>query len=207
MFTGFIKCDCNGVCIEVNPFICTTSTSTSTSSTTTSTSSSTTTTSTSTSTTSTSTTTTTTTTACNRWQYSYDVLTCELCEFVESNSLYNSNPLTLFNFYQYGEFVISPYEYLGCDTGVSDASIPDTGFATCEEIICTTTTTTTPRPIVCKIYGLQALSLEGGSWSAITCLGDPVGGLLILGVTNYSPCIDISTLVMVNGFIKEEINC
>jgi uncharacterized protein (TIGR02145 family) len=45
MFTGFIKCDCNGVCIEVNPFICTTtSSSTSTSTTSTSTSSTTTTT-------------------------------------------------------------------------------------------------------------------------------------------------------------------
>jgi hypothetical protein len=201
MFTGFIKCDCNGVCIEVNPFICTTSTSTSTSSTTT--------TSTSTSTTSTSSTTTTTTTAaCNRWQYAYVSYTCTLCVPIEFNSLYNSNPLTLDNFYQYGDIIITPYAYLGCDTGESDASIPDTGFASCEEIICTTTTTsTTARPVICKIYGLQALTMDGGSWSAITCLGDPVGGLLILGVTNYTPCIDIDTLIMINGEIKEEINC
>jgi hypothetical protein len=188
MFTGFVKCDCNGVCVEVNPFICTTSTT----STTTSTSS---------------TTTTTTTALCNRWQYAYDVLTCELCEFVESSFLYNSNPLTLFNFYQLGEFIISPYEYLGCDVGESDTSIPDEGFATCEEILCTTTTTTTVKPLICKIYGLQALTIDGGSWSAITCLGDPVGGLLTLGNTTYTPCIDIDTLVIVNGEEKEEINC
>lgn len=193
MFTGFIKCDCNGVCVEVNPFICTTSTSTSTSSTTT---------------TSTSTTTTTTTTVCNRWQYSYDVLTCELCEFVESNFLYNSNPLTLFNFYQYGEFVISPYEYLGCDTGVSDASIPDTGFATCEEIDCpTTTTTTTSKPIICQEYELQAIAV-GASWFALNCLGESVGGLIPTGGTTINTgCIDSDTLDIINGEIKNIIPC
>ena len=189
MFTGFIKCDCNGVCIEVDPFVCTTSTSTTTSSTS-------------------STTTTSTTVACNRWQYNYLSYTCTLCEIIEYGSLYNSNPLTLDNFYQYGDIVITPYEYLGCDTGISDASIPDEGVTTCEEIDCTpTTTSTTTRLKICKIYGLQALSLEGGSWSAVTCLGDPVGGLLTPGDTTYTPCIDIDTLVMVNGYIKEEINC
>jgi hypothetical protein len=195
MFTGFIKCDCNGVCIEVNPFICTTS--------------STTTTSTSTSTTSTSSTTTTTTTAaCNRWGYYYDIFNCGTCDYIDFNFLYNSNPLTLFNFYQYGDLVISPYQYTGCDVGESDASILDAGFATCEEIICTTTTTsTTTRLKICKIYGLQASTEEGGSWSAVTCLGDPVGGLLTSGDTTYTPCIDIDTLVIVNGEEKEEINC
>lgn len=195
MFTGFIKCDCNGVCIEVNPFICTTS--------------STTTTSTSTSTTSTSSTTTTTTTVdCNRWQYSFDILTCESCEFVESVQFYNSNPLTLFNFYQVGDLIFSPYEYLGCDRGISFLFIPGPGFATCEEIICTTTTTsTTTRLKICKIYGLQALTIDGGSWSAITCLGEPIGGLLTVDNTDYTTCIDIDTLIIVNGFIKEEINC
>lgn len=180
MFTGFIKCDCNGVCIEVDPFICTTTTSS---------------------------TTTTTTTVCNRWGYNYALYSCNLCEFIDYGFLYNSNLLTLNNFYQYGELVINPYEFIGCNNGVSDASIPDTGFVNCEEIICTTTTTTTPRPKICRICGLQALSLEGGSWSAVTCLGDPVGGLLTSGDTTYTPCIDIDTLVMVNGFIKEEINC
>jgi hypothetical protein len=299
MFTGFIKCDCNGVCIEVNPFICTTSTSTST---TTSTSTSTTTTTTTIAITSIcfcihlegggcayqvelpilgnapfqngrpvynitgdangtvyydgtqwiyaseenapllqpllnssyypigtyfewgevdttyfmnsstsgscSTTTTTTTVDCNRWGYYYDIFNCGTCDYIDFNFLYNSNPLTLFNFYQYGDLVISPYQYTGCDVGESDASILDAGFATCEEIICTTTTTsTTTRLKICKIYGLQALSLEGGSWSAVTCLGDPVGGLLTESGTEYTPCIDIDTLVMVNGFIKEEINC
>lgn len=186
MFTGFVKCDCNGVCVEVNPFICTTSTT----STTTSTSS---------------TTTTTTTALCNRWQYAYDVLTCELCEFVESSFLYNSNPLTLFNFYQLGEFVISPYEYLGCDVGESDTSIPDEGFATCEEILCTTTTT--KPPVTCNIYGLQATVIEGGSWSALDCLGEAVGGLLTSGDTTYTPCIDIATLEIIDGEIKEIIEC
>ena len=252
MFTGFIKCDCNGVCIEVNPFICTTSTSTSTSTTT--------------STTTIQevicfsifqesggdccpvayqvelpilgnapfqngrpvyelgggypgtlywdgsewiyaseelapllqpllnssyypigtysewgtggltgliysstlgtcpTTTTTTTLACNRWQYNYLSYTCTLCEIIEYGSLYNSNPLTLDNYYQYGDIVITPYEYLGCDTGVSDASIPDTGVATCEEINCNTTTTTTTNPRICGIVSLQATIEEGGSW-------------------------------------------
>jgi len=304
MFTGFIKCDCNGVCIEVNPFICTTSTSTST---TTSTSTSTTTTTTTIAITSIcfciylegggcvyqvelpilgnapfqngrpvynitgeargeangtvyyngtqwiyaseenapllqpllnssyypigtyfewgevdttyfmnsstsgscSTTTTTTTTACNRWQYEYLSYTCTTCEIIEYSSLYNSNPLTLDNFYQYGDIVITPFTYLGCDTGVSDASIPDTGVATCEEIDCspTTTTSTTTRLKICKIYGLQALTIDGGSWSAITCLGESVGGILTESGTEYTPCIDIDTLVMVNGFIKQEINC
>jgi hypothetical protein len=290
MFTGFIKCDCNGVCIEVNPFICTTSTSTSTTTTTTtiaitsicfcihlegggcayqielpilgnapfqngrpvynitgdangtvyydgtqwiyaseenapllqpllnssyypigtysewgevdttffmnsSTSGP------------CPTTTTTTTLACNRWQYSYDVLTCEFCEFVEINSLYNSNPLTLFNFYQYGEFVISPYEYLGCDVGESDASIPDEGFTTCEEIICTTTTTTTIRPKICKIVSLQASIVEGGTWSALDCLGESVGGFVPSPDTIDTPCIEFDTLVLVDTFEKGIVDC
>ena len=183
MFTGFIKCDCNGVCIEVNPFICTTSTSTS------------------------STTTTTTTVACNRWQYSFDILTCESCEFVESVQFYNSNPLTLFNFYQVGDLIFSPYEYLGCDRGISFLFIPNTGFATCEEIICTTTTTTTRKPLICLEYQLQA-NIEGGSWSALDCLGEPVEGIIPgEGATISTGCIDSDTLVIVNGFIKEEINC
>jgi hypothetical protein len=184
MFTGFIKCDCNGVCIEVNPFICTT-TSTS------------------------STTTTTTTLACNRWQYEYLSYTCTTCEIIEYGFLYNSNPLTLDNFYQYGDIVITPFTYLGCDTGVSDASIPNEGVATCEEIDCipTTTTTTTPRPIICNDYGLQAYS-GGGSWTALDCLGESVGGLVPGdGGTYYTGCIDGNTLDIINGQIKDITVC
>jgi hypothetical protein len=190
MFTGFIKCDCNGVCIEVDPFVCTTSTSTTTSSTS-------------------STTTTSTTVACNRWQYNYLSFTCTLCEIIEYGSLYNSNPLTLDNFYQYGDIVITPYEYLSCDTGISDASIPDEGVTTCEEIDCipTTTTTTTLRPIICKDYGLQAYS-GGGSWTALDCLGESVGGLMpSVGDTIYTGCIDSITLNIINGEIKIETDC
>lgn len=188
MFTGFIKCDCNGVCIEVNPFICTTSTSTSTS---------------------TSTTTTTTTEACNRWGYEYLSYTCTSCEIIEYSSLYNSNPLTLDNFYQYGDIVITPYAYLGCDTGISDASIPDTGVATCEEIDCTpTTTTTTIRPKTCKRYVIAA---EGeaptfGSWTALDCEGNSVDGITT-EFNSITPCIDIDTFVPINTFIKQIIDC
>jgi hypothetical protein len=189
MFTGFIKCDCNGVCIEVDPFICTTSSTTSTSTS--------------------STTTTTTTEACNRWGYEYLSYTCTSCEIIEYSSLYNSNPLTLDNFYQYGDIVITPYAYLGCDTGISDASIPDEGVTTCEEIDCipTTTTTTTLSPIICKDYGLQAYS-GGGSWTATDCLGESVGGLVPGdGGTYYTGCVNVTTLVLTNAEEKEIIDC
>jgi hypothetical protein len=292
MFTGFIKCDCNGVCVEVDPFICTTTTSTSTTTTTTtiaitsicfcihlegggcayqvelpilgnapfqngrpvynitgdangtvyyngtqwiyaseenapllqpllnssyypigtysewgevdttffmnsSTSGS------------CSTTTTTTTAACNRWQYNYLSFTCTLCEIIEYGSLYNSNPLTLDNFYQYEDIVITPYEYLGCDTGVSDASIPNEGVATCEEIDCTptTTTTTTPKPVNCQEYLLQG-DTGGGSWTALDCFGTSVEGILPPdGSTLSTGCIDGDTLVIINGQIKNIIPC
>jgi hypothetical protein len=195
LLPAFIKCDCNGVCIEVNPFICTTSTSTTNTSTTTSTSTS-------------STTTTTTTEACNRWQYEYLSYTCTTCEIIEYSSLYNSNPLTLDNFYQYGDIVITPYAYLGCDTGVSDASIPDTGVATCEEIICfTTTTTTTTRPKICGIVSMQASIIEGGSWSALDCLGESVGGFIPSPATVDTPCIELDTLVLVDAFEKGIVDC
>ena len=212
MFTGFIKCDCNGVCIEVNPFICTTtSSSTSTSTSTTSTSTSTTSTSTSTSTTSTSTSTTTTTTttaACNRWQYEYLSYTCTTCEIIEYSSLYNSNPLTLDNFYQYGDIVITPYAYLGCDTGVSDASIPDTGVTTCEEINCFTTTTTTTRNLkVCKIVSMQALKVEGGSWSALDCLGVSVSGTIPFPGITDTPCIEFGTLLLEDAVQTGALDC
>lgn len=186
MFTGFIKCDCNGVCIEVDPFICTTSTSTST----------------------TTTTTTTTTAACNRWEYSFDILTCESCEFVESVQFYNSNPLTLFNFYQVGSLILSPYEYLGCDRGISFLFISDSGFVTCEEIDCPTiTTTTTSKPIICQEYELQAIAV-GASWSALNCLGESVGGLIPTGGTTINTgCIDSDTLDIINGEIKNIIPC
>ena len=300
MFTGFIKCDCNGVCIEVNPFICTTSTSTST---TTSTSTSTTTTTTTIAITSicfcihlegggcayqielpilgnapfqngrpvynitgdangtvyydgtqwiyaseelapllqpllnssyypigtysewgeldttyfmdssTSgpcpTTTTTTTAANNRWQYEYLSYTCTLCEIIEYGSLYNSNPLTLDNFYQYGDIVITPYALLGVDTGISDASIPDTGVATCEEINCTpTTTTTTRKPIDCKRYVVSASGVAPatGSWTALDCLGEAVSGVTT-EFNSITPCIDIDTFVPINTLIKQIIDC
>lgn len=153
-------------------------------------------------------TTTTTTTAipCSRWGYNYASYSCNICEFIDYGFLYNSNPLTLNNFYQYEGLTITPYEFVGCDSGDSDASIPDTGVITCEEIVCTTTTTTTIAPRVCAIYGLQATILEG-SWSALDCLGEPVNGLLTSGDTTYTPCIDVSTLEMVDGEIKITINC
>jgi hypothetical protein len=302
LLPAFIKCDCNGVCIEVNPFICTTSTSTSTSTSTTSTSTSTTTTTTTIAITSIcfcihlegggcayqvelpilgnapfqngrpvynitgdangtvyyngtqwiyaseenapllqpllnssyypigtysewgevdttffmnsstsgpcSTTTTTTTTACNRWQYEYLSYTCTTCEIIEYGFLYNSNPLTLDNFYQYGDIVITPFRYLGCDTGISDASIPDTGVATCEEIICfTTTTTTTTRPKICGIVSMQASIIEGGSWSALDCLGESVGGSIPSPDTIDTPCIELDTLVLVDAFEKGIVDC
>ena len=154
------------------------------------------------------TTTTTTTTAipCSRWGYNYASYSCNICEFIDYGFLYNSNPLTLNNFYQYEGLTITPYEFTGCNSGNSDASIPDTGVITCEEIVCTTTTTTTIAPRVCAIYGLQATILEG-SWSALDCLGEPVNGLLTSGDTTYTPCIDVSTLEMVDGEIKITINC
>ena len=156
------------------------------------------------------TTTTSTTVACNRWQYNYLSFTCTLCEIIEYGSLYNSNPLTLDNFYQYGDIVITPYEYLGCDTGISDASIPDEGVTTCEEIDCipTTTTSTTLNPALCKDQGLQALSIDGGSWVATDCLGESVGGLVPGdGGTYYTGCVNVTTLVLTNAEIKETIDC
>jgi hypothetical protein len=264
MFTGFIKCDCNGVCIEVNPFICTTIKScievtvdptgncpefpgfsvfeytncdgvyqtvkvsggdlptfctlvggvtpaficgngilrngppcfspTSTS-TTTSTSTS-------------STTTTTTTAANNRWQYEYLSYTCTLCESIEYGFLYNSNPLTLDNFYQYGDIVITPFVLVGVDTGISNASIPDTGVATCEEINCFTTTTTTTRNLkVCKIVSMQALKVEGGSWSALDCLGESVSGTVPFPGITDTPCIEFGTLLLEDADQTAALDC
>ena len=185
MFTGFIKCDCNGVCIEVDPFICPTTTST------------------------TSSTTTTTTTVCNRWGYYYASYTCNLCEFIDYGFLYNSNSLTLDNFYQYGDLVISPYQFTGCDTGVSNASIPNTGVVTCEEIVCTTTTTTTLKPIVCVNHGLNASLPEiTGSWVALDCFGVSVGGDVPSdGGTYYTGCIDSDTFEPTDCTIKETLIC
>jgi uncharacterized protein (TIGR02145 family) len=183
MFTGFIKCDCNGVCIEVNPFICTTTSS--------------------------STTTTTTTAACNRFGYFYDIFNCVTCEYVDFNFLYNSNPLTLFTFYQYGDLVISPYQYTGCDVGVSDASIPSIGFSTCEEVDCgTTTTTTTRKPIDCKRYVVSAtvVAPATGSWTALDCLGEPISGVTT-EFNSITPCIDIDTFVPIDTLIKQTIDC
>ena len=154
------------------------------------------------------TTTTSTTIACNRWQYAYVSYTCTSCTPIEFNSFYNSNPLTLENFYQYGDIVITPYAYLGCDTGISDASIPDIGFKACEEIDCTSTTTTTRKPINCRTYFLQSPADEGGgSWSAFDCLGEPLGGVIPENGTIVTGCIDGDTLDIINGSIKDSFPC
>ncbi len=154
------------------------------------------------------TTTTTTTAACNRWQYAYVSYTCTSCVPIEFSSFYNSNPLTLENFYQYGDIVITPYAYLGCDVGVSDASIPDTGVATCEEINCFTTTTTTTRNLkVCKIVSMQALKVEGGSWSALDCLGESVSGTVPFPGITDTPCIEFGTLLLEDAVQTGALDC
>lgn len=72
----------------------------------------------------------------------------------------------------------------------------------------TTTTSTTLNPALCKDQGLQALSIDGGSWVATDCLGEAVGGLVPGdGGTYYTGCVNVTTLVLTNAEIKETIDC
>jgi hypothetical protein len=126
MFTGFIKCDCNGVCIEVNPFICTTSTSTSTSTSTTTTS------------TSTSSTTTTTTTGCAGYFYNVTTYDCGTCVFNGNQGLINNVPLTIGKYYYDGtsDKIVRIDVYNGCSGRAISSILDANGKVTCSEISC-----------------------------------------------------------------------
>jgi hypothetical protein len=61
--------------------------------------------------------------------------------------------------------------------------------------------------MICKAYQLQAYS-GGGSWTALNCLGESVGGLIVIsGDTISTGCIDSVTLNIINGYIKFETDC
>jgi hypothetical protein len=74
------------------------------------------------------------------------------------------------------------------------------------ENCCTTTTTTT---INCNIVNISGSEATTGIWTATKCdIGNElVGGTVISGGTTTTPCIVLSTLVMVNCSIKDVNPC
>jgi hypothetical protein len=72
----------------------------------------------------------------------------------------------------------------------------------------TTTTSTTARPVICRNYGLNASTVDTGSWIALDCLGVSVGGDVPSdGGTYYTGCIDSDTIELTAVTVKETINC
>jgi hypothetical protein len=77
---------------------------------------------------------------------------------------------------------------------------------TTTSLIPTTTTTTT---ISCNIVNISGSESTTGIWTATKCdiSNELVGGTVVSGGTTTTPCIVVSTLVMVNCSIKDISPC
>ena len=133
-------------------------------------------------------------------------LTQHILDLIQNNPQEYSELITIIN------GAINCETILACgppppSTTTTTSSSTSTSTSTTTSTSSSTTTTTTTIALACVNYTIESI-LNDASWTALSCEGVPVGGIITTsGTTEYTGCVLNTSITLVNAIITDQAAC